>query len=60
MLLVLLYSLLYFEEAGFEIKFKTYDLHKENGIESFMTEHEKMFSDQGIPIKYLTAVLKEK
>ena len=49
-------SLGYFEEAGFEILSKTYDLHKEpifeNNIE---TEHEKMFTDQGIKIKALTA-----
>lgn len=49
-------SLLYFEEAGFEILEKTYDLHKEdifkNNIE---TEHEKMFSQQGIKIKALIA-----
>ena len=49
-------SLLYFEESGFEIISKTYDLHKdpifENNIE---TEHEKMFSEQGIKIKALIA-----
>ena len=52
-------SLVYFEEAGFEITKKTYDLHNEpifeNNIE---TEHEKMFSEQGIPIKALIAKLK--
>ena len=49
-------SLIYFEESGFEIVAKTYDLHKEpifeNNIE---TEHEKMFSEQGIKIKALVA-----
>ncbi len=49
-------SLLYFEECGFEIISKTYDLHSEpifeNNIE---TEHEKMFSEQGIKIKALIA-----
>ena len=49
-------SLIYFEEAGFEILNKTYNLHKEpiweNNIE---TEHEKMFSEQGIKIKALIA-----
>lgn len=48
-------SLLYFEEAGFEVTFKTYDLHKESGIESFMTEHEKMFDEMGKKIKFLIA-----
>lgn len=46
----------YFEEAGFEILSKTYDLHQNpiwnNNIE---TEHEKMFSEQGIKIKALIA-----
>jgi len=49
-------SLGYFEECGFEILAKTYDLHSEpiweNNIE---TEHEKMFSEQGIKIKALIA-----
>ena len=49
-------SLTYFEECGFEIQAKTYDLHNEpifeNNIE---TEHEKMFSEQGIKIKALIA-----
>ena len=45
-------SLIYLEESGFEVVSKTYDLHKElifkNNIE---TEHEKMFTEQGIKIK---------
>ena len=49
-------SLTYFEESGFKIISKTYDLHKEpifkNNIE---TEHEKMFTEQGIKIKALIA-----
>ena len=49
-------SLGYFEESGFKILKKTYDLHNEpiweNNIE---TEHEKMFSEQGIKIKALIA-----
>ena len=49
-------SLGYFEEAGFTIEKKTYDLHAEpiweNNIE---TEQEKMFSEQGIKIKALVA-----
>ena len=53
-------SLGYFEEAGFEVIKKTYDLHAEpiweNNIE---TEHEKMFSEQGIKIKALIARLKK-
>lgn len=49
-------SLGYFEESGFTIVKKTYDLHAEpiweNNTE---TEHEKMFSEQGIKIKALIA-----
>ncbi len=49
-------SLGYFYDSGFEIIEKTYDLHNEpifeNNIE---TEHEKMFSEQGIKIKALIA-----
>ena len=52
-------SIGYFEEAGFNILKKTFDLHSEpiwdNNIE---TEHEKMFSEQGIKIKALIAKLK--
>ena len=54
-------SLRYLEEAGFEVISKTYDLHAEpiweNNIE---TEHEKMFSEQGIKIKALIAKRKKK
>ena len=49
-------SLGYLEESGFTILEKTFDLHQEpifeNNIE---TEHEKMFTEQGIKIKALIA-----
>ena len=52
-------SLTYFEESGFEILKKTYDLHEEPIFEkNIETEHEKMFSEQGIEIKALIAKLK--
>ena len=52
-------SLIYFEESGFEIIAKTYDLHKESIFENNIeTEHEKMFSSEGIKIKALIAKLK--
>ena len=53
-------SLKYFEESGFEILNKTYDLHKEDIFEgkNIITEHEKMFSDEGIKIKALICKLK--
>lgn len=52
-------SLFYFEESGFEIIKKTYDLHSENVEDNIITEHEKMFSEQGIKIKALIARKKD-
>ena len=53
-------SIIYFEESGFEILKKTYNLHEEPIFErNIETEHEKMFSEQGIRIKALIAKLKE-
>ena len=47
-------SLTYFKESGFEIIKETKDLHLEPIWENnIITEHEKMFSDQGIKIKAL-------
>jgi len=51
-------SLTYFEETGFEIIKKTYDLHSEDFYENVKTEHEEMFSREGIKIKALIAKLK--
>ena len=52
-------SLEYFEESNFEIITKTYDLHNEPIFEeNIVTEHEKMFSDEGIKIKALIAKMK--
>ena len=49
-------SLTYFKESGFEIIKETKDLHLEPIWENnIITEHEKMFSDQGIKIKALIA-----
>ncbi len=49
-------SLKYFEEAGFKVIAKTYDLQSqsifENNIE---TEHEKMYKEEGKKIKALIA-----
>lgn len=50
-------SLEYFKSEGFKLKDITYDLHS-SGIDPAltpMTEHEKMFSDEGIKIKYCIA-----
>lgn len=49
-------SLNYFVESGYEIEAKTYDLENEpNFWDNIMTEHEKMFMEQGIKIKALRA-----
>ena len=49
-------SLNYFEEAGFKIIKKTYDLHSEPDFwYNIETEHEKMFLSEGIKIKALVA-----
>lgn len=52
-------TLIYLKETGFEVKKKTYDLHNELIFEkNIETEHERMFSEQGIKIKALIATLK--
>ena len=49
-------SLIYFEEAGFKIEKKTFDLENEDNFwDNIETEHEKMFKEQGIKIKALIA-----
>ena len=49
-------SIGYFEQAEFKIEKVTRDLHQEpNFWENIETEHEKMFSEQGIKIKALIA-----
>lgn len=48
-------SIEYFEQSGYEITYLTRDLHNSDVKDNIMTEHEKMFSDEGIKIKYLIA-----
>lgn len=48
-------SLEYFEQSGYKITYKTYDLHNSDVTDNIMTEHEKMFSDEGIKIKFCIA-----
>ena len=38
-------SVEYFEQAGYKIKYKTYDLHGSGFKENIVTEHEQMFTD---------------
>ncbi len=49
-------SLEYFAACGFSLKAMTRDLHNSGIQNSYATEHERMFSEQGIPIKFLIAV----
>lgn len=53
-------SLEYFKQCGFDIVYITRDLHNSGFSDiygkNFMTEHERMFSQEGIKIKYCTAV----
>lgn len=51
-------SIEYFKEEGFEITKITHDLHGEMIFEDIRTEHEQMFSEQGIKIKALIAKIK--
>lgn len=48
-------SLEYFKESGFNIDYITYDLHNSDFVGNVRTEHENMFSEQGIKIKFLIA-----
>ena len=48
-------SLEYFEQSGYEITYLTRDLHNSDVMDNIETEHEKMFSAEGIKIKYLIA-----
>ncbi len=43
------------QSGGFEVTYETRDLHGSGYPGNIMTEHERMFSDQGIPIKFLIA-----
>ena len=46
----------YLAECGFTIKYETRDLHASGFDKNIETEHEKMFSGDGILIKFLIAV----
>jgi tRNA (guanine-N(7)-)-methyltransferase len=48
-------SLRYLAEADLDIFFSTKDLHAETNIENIRTEHENMFTEQGIKIKAIRA-----
>ena len=48
-------SLEYFRKSGFDVTYITRDLHNSDVEYNIETEHEKMFSEQGIKIKALIA-----
>ena len=48
-------SLEYFPEAGYEVVWQTLDLHAEEPAWNIRTEHEGMFTAEGIPTKALIA-----
>lgn len=50
-------SVKYFESSGFTITTLINDLHASDYPDNIETEHERMFSDQGIKIKFLIASL---
>lgn len=51
-------SLEYFKESNLDIKYITYDLHNSAFEGNVVTEHEEMFTKQGIKTKFLIAVYK--
>ncbi|MFU0824674.1 tRNA (guanosine(46)-N7)-methyltransferase TrmB [Clostridium sp.] len=52
-------SLEYFEESGFDLIYKTYDLHNSDYAgENIMTEYESKFKEKGIKSKFLIAKLR--
>lgn len=51
-------SVPYFEKTGFEIRYITRDLHNSGYEHNIMTEHERMFTEEGKTIKFLIAVKK--
>lgn len=48
-------SIEYFNESGYNITYLTRDLHNSDVKDNIMTEHETMFSNEGIKIKHLKA-----
>lgn len=48
-------SIEYFKESNLEIKYITYDLHNSGFEGNVTTEHEDMFTAQGIKTKFLIA-----
>ena len=50
----------YITQSGFAITYITYDLHESGFEDNVITEHERMFTNQGIKTKFLIAKLMDK
>ena len=50
-------SLRYLDETGFVVEYLTRDLHASGYQGNIETEHERMFSAEGVPIKFLIATM---
>ena len=48
-------SLRYFAEMGFTVAYQTEDLHQSGFTPNYLTEHEEMYTAQGIKTKFLIA-----
>ena len=48
-------SLRYFKEMGFAVSYQTEDLHQSGFTPNYLTEHEEMYTAQGIKTKFLIA-----
>ena len=48
-------SLAYFAESGFSVRYLTRDLHASGFSPNYLSEHEIMFSERGVKIKFLIA-----
>lgn len=45
----------YLMDCGFQLRYETQDLHQSGFAPNYQTEHEQMFSQQGMPIYFLIA-----
>ena len=46
-------SLPYFEACGFETRHLVYDLHASGFAPNYISEHERMYTEKGVPIKFV-------
>ena len=46
-------SLPYFEACGFEMRYLVNDLHAAGFAPNYISEHEKMYTEKGVPIKFV-------